>query len=102
MISSRNSWPAKRRCGGRPHARIGQEIVDDGVDPGAFLEHQVQQLLLVALQFQFAGQDLHAAADAGQGIADLVGDAGGQFADGRQAVGLADPRASFPFPGSGR
>ena len=83
----------------RPHPGIGQEVVDDGVDPGAFLQDQFEKLFLITLQLQFVLQHFHTAADAGQGVADLVGDAGRQFTDGRQTVGLADPGGHFLFPG---
>ena len=56
--------------------------------------HDVEQRRLVVAQFQFVAQQLDRSAHRGERIADLVGDARGHLADGRQpllplALGLA-------------
>ncbi|MCY1349069.1 hypothetical protein D9M69_352410 [compost metagenome] len=68
---------------GEAHQRL-----DDARDALGLFEDLAADLLQLAIALPLFAQVLRQAGDAGDGIADLVGDAGGQAADGGQALGV--------------
>ena len=66
--------------------RVGEKRSDRVVQPLGLAQHDVHQLRLIARQRQLLPQDLHRARHRRQRIADLVRDAGGHLADGRQTL----------------
>ncbi|MNP12064.1 hypothetical protein D3C76_1042830 [compost metagenome] len=68
---------------GEAHQRL-----HDARDPLGLFENLSADFLEFAVAFAFLAQVLRQAGDAGDRVADLVGDAGGQAADGSQALGV--------------
>ena len=66
--------------------RVGEERLDRLVEALRLLQHDVHQLRLVARQRQLLLEHLHRAGHRRERVADLVRDAGGHFADRRQAL----------------
>ena len=69
-----------------PGPGIGQKRRDRRVQPVGLPQHDVHELRLLGRERQLAAQDLHRARHRRQRVADLVGDAGGHLADGRQPL----------------
>ncbi len=67
-------------------AGVGEERRDGAVQPVGLAQHDVHQLCLLGRERQFAAQHLHGPRHRGQGIADLVSDAGGHLAHRGQAL----------------
>ncbi|MCY1349112.1 hypothetical protein D9M69_352860 [compost metagenome] len=68
---------------GEAHQRL-----DDARDALGLLEDLPADLLQLAVALALLAQVLRQAGDAGDGVADLVGDTGGQAADGSEALGM--------------
>ncbi len=77
--------------GEHPGPRGGEEVLDDGVEPGDLAQDELDVHAPLVPLGEPATQVLHAGRDPGQGVSDLVRDAGGEPPQGRQAVQLSNP-----------
>ena len=73
--------------------RVREERPDGGVQPLRFAQDDVHQLTLLRAERQLVAENLNRARHRRQRVPDLVGDAGGHLADGRQA--LLQARVAF-------
>ncbi len=71
-------------------ARVVEQVGDQAIQAIDLAHGDVHQLAAVGVGAGRRLQHLHRARDAGQRIADLVGDAGGQAPDAGQALGALD------------
>ncbi len=68
-------------------ARRLQQVADDAVDAHHFLAHVLEHIAGRAFLRQVAPDNVHDAGNAGQGVADFVGESGGQLAQGGKVLG---------------
>src|SRR5579859_177965 len=73
--------------GGRPRTRIGEQIVQDVLDVEDFILDVSEHGSAGAIGGKFLAHHINDAGDAREGIANFVGEAGGQFAKGGKVFG---------------
>ena len=72
-------------------ARVGQKRAHESLDVLHLTLDHLEQLGLVGVEGEFLGQDLHRAAQRQHAVANLVSDAGGEFADRGQPIAPSGP-----------
>src|SRR5579863_3372359 len=76
------------KCG-RPRARVGEQIVQDVLDVKDFVLDVGENGAAGAFSGEFLAHDVDNAGDAGERIANFMGESGGEFAEGGQVLGAA-------------
>jgi hypothetical protein len=71
----------------RARASVVEQVADEGIDPVDLANGNVDQVAGFGVRARKPLEHLDRAGDAGQGIADFVGNVGGQAADASQALG---------------